>query len=184
MIRLTRTRTLRALRAAVAEAEADVAAYVMECADWQKQFVRVDRRVGEAEASAEVLRDDVDAARDRAEELQIEADMLRESLRGAIEAEESATKQLATLEAEATRLRQELKEATALTRGARWFYVMCHAGRPMSIHSTRQEGRTAAEDSGAPGDAWTERPAATPLTPRGWDIVAVPLPPVQTEGEA
>lgn len=119
MITLTRTRTLRALRAAVAEAEANV-----------------------------------DAARERAEVLQ----------------------------AETARLRQELEEATARTRGARWAYVMCRDGRPVSIHGTRQAGRTAAEDSGAPCGAWKELAATAPLTPRGWDVVAVPLPPVRTDG--
>ncbi|WOI58625.1 hypothetical protein [Streptomyces fradiae] len=164
MITLVRTRTLRALRADLADAETRAAA------------ARTD--ANQHQQAAELANDSAIRAESTIEELQ-------DRLRRTIANEARAVGELAALRAQtlldtedraALRmlLRTVRKQAAALDR----VYVLFHRGALHSVHASMAAAEAAAEAEGAPRSGWTAHapgaalPAAAEVT---WCVRPVPL---------
>ncbi|MET8505455.1 hypothetical protein ABZV60_12450 [Streptomyces sp. NPDC004787] len=163
MIAIIRTRTLRALRASLSEAETAAAVARTE-AEWH--------RTGSELANDSAI---------RAESV---AGELRAALDHAIADAARLDGELETLRAQSlldTEDRQALRTLLRVTRKqnarAEHVYVLFRSGELHSVHATRDAAEIAAEAEGAPRDAWITSTASggAPASEAPWVIRPVPL---------
>jgi hypothetical protein len=156
VIAIVRTRTLRALRAGIAEAESAAAA---------------------ARAEAETATDSAIRAENALDALRtVHGDITAEAARAQGELETLRAQALLDTEDRAV-LRMLLRTARKST-GPKQVFVLLHRGQFHSVHESREGAEQAAERDGAHRDGWltqgepgTQRPDAEVL----WRIRPIPL---------
>ncbi|MFF7341489.1 hypothetical protein ACFZAT_29775 [Streptomyces sp. NPDC008163] len=165
MIALIRTRTLNALRADLAKAEATIKAARVKGEQHELERDLANAATARAEATAETLQTKLTRANDELCLLKGELGALRgQSL-------------LDTEDRQA--LRMLLRTARKQSNRADHVYLLYRSGDLHSVHATRDAAQITAETEGAPQDGWAARAASrSPEPPPSevpWLIWPVPL---------
>ncbi|MEV6833623.1 hypothetical protein AB0N17_03670 [Streptomyces sp. NPDC051133] len=156
MIAIVRTRTLRALRAGIAEAEAATAAARIEARTATDSAIR-------AENALEDLRSTHASSTAEAARAQGELEALRAQV--LLDTEDRAA------------LRMLLRTARK-SAGPQQVFVLLHYGRFHSVHGTREDAEKAAERDGAHPDGWLTQGAPGTQRPEAevtWRIQPMPI---------
>lgn len=150
MIRVIRTRTLRALREDAAEAarsEEGAQTYSDEATKWHRRYEEEVVRADEAEAAAEALREELATAREQQ----------------LLDAEDRVA------------LRMLLRTARKQAVGRDWAFLLWRWGQLHSAHASAESAEAAAEAEGAAPDGWTPQMSGVPDTEVQWRMQPVRL---------
>ncbi|MEU2352484.1 hypothetical protein ABZ599_05890 [Streptomyces misionensis] len=165
MIAAVRTRTLRALRTGLSEAEAEAAAARAESEQHRTEAALATDSAIRAETALEELR--AALARTTADAARLEGELETLRAQSLLDTED----------------RQALRTLLRLTRKqnnrAERVYVLFHFGELHSVHTTRDAAEIAAEAEGAPRDGWTSSTTCcaspSPASEVPWRIRPLPL---------
>ncbi|TWV41326.1 hypothetical protein FRZ03_21325 [Streptomyces misionensis] len=164
MIAVVRTRTLRALRTGLSEAETEAAAARAEGEQHRKEAALATDSAIRAETALEELR--AALARTTADAARLEGELEILRAQSLLDTED----------------RQALRTLLRVTRKqngrAERVYVLFHRGELHSVHATAEAAESAAEAEGAPRSGWTAHTPGAALPPACevlWRVQPLPL---------
>lgn len=163
MISICRTRTLRALRTSLSDAEAAASSARAEAAGHRQDVEVVTDSANRAEASAAELR--AALARTTAEAARAEGELQALRAQALLDTEDRAA------------LRMLLNITRKQSRAAR-VYVLFRRGELHSVHPTIEAAEAAAEAEGAPRSGWTNHTPGAAFPPAvevDWRVQPLPL---------